>query len=61
MKTVTRKKQKQLEVVHKEYEPYNDVLEEAIGNAEVHEREDKNINDDEKINTVSSMDKYAFF
>ena len=56
-----KKKQKQIEVVHKEYEPYNDVLEEAIENAEVHEREDENINDDEQMNTVSNMDKYAFF
>ena len=32
-----KKKQKQIEVVRKEYEPYNDVLEEAIENAEVHE------------------------
>ena len=37
-----KKKQKQIEVVCKEYEPYNDVLEEAIENAEVHERQDKN-------------------
>ena len=55
-----KKKQKQIEVVHKEYEQYNDVLEEAIENAEVHERGDENINDDEEINTVSNMDKYAF-
>ena len=54
-------RQKQIEVViSKEYEPYNDV-EEAIENAEIHEREDENINDDEEINTVSNMDKYAFF
>ena len=44
-----KKKQKQIEVVHKEYEPYIDVLEEAIQNAEVHEREDENINDDEQM------------
>ena len=56
-----KKKQKQIEVVRKEYEPYNDVLEEAIENAEVHEREDENIIDDEQVNTVSNMDKYAFF
>ena len=55
-----KKKQKQIEVVCKEYEPYND-LEEAIQNAEVHEREDENISDDEQVNTVSNMDKYAFF
>ena len=42
-----KKKQKQIEVVRKEYEPYSDVLEEAIENAKVHEREDENINDDE--------------
>ena len=54
-----KKKQKQI-VVHKEYEPYNDVLEEAIENAELHEREDENISDDEQVNTVSNMDKYAF-
>ena len=36
-----KKKQKQIEVVCKEHEPYNDVLEEAIENAEVHEREDE--------------------
>ena len=41
-----KKKQKQIEVVHKEYEPYSDVLEEAIEIAEVHERKDENINDD---------------
>ena len=56
-----KKKQKPIEIVHKEYEPYNDVLEEAIENAEVHERGEENINDDEEINTVSNMDKYAFF
>ena len=56
-----KKKQKQIEVVCKEYEPHSDVLEEAIGNADIHEREDENINDDEQINTVSHMDKYAFF
>ena len=54
-----KKKQKQIEVVHKEYIPYSDVLEEAIENAEVHERENENINDDEQVNTVSNMDKYA--
>ena len=43
-----KKKLKQIEVVCKEYEPYSDVLEEAIENAEVHEREDENINDDEQ-------------
>ena len=42
-----KKKHKQIEVVRKEYEPYSDVLEEAIQNTEVHEREDENINDDE--------------
>ena len=47
-----KKKQKQIKVVHKEYEPYNDVLEEAIENAEVHEREDENISDDEQVNTA---------
>ena len=56
-----KEKQKPIEVVCKEYEPYNDVLEEAIENAKEHERGDKNINDDEQINAVSSMDKYAFF
>ena len=56
-----KKKQKQIEVGHKEYEPYSDVLEEAIENAEVHEREDENISDDEQVNLVSNMDKYAFF
>ena len=56
-----KKKQKQIEVVCKEYEPFNDVLEDAIENAEVHEREDENISDDEQVNTVSNMDKYAFF
>ena len=55
-----RKKQKQIEVVYKQYEPYNDVLEEALENAEVHERGDENINDYEEINTVSNIDKYAF-
>ena len=39
----------------------NDVLEEAIENAEVHERGDENINDDEEINTVSNMDTFAVF
>ena len=34
-------------------------LEEAIENAEVREREDENISDDEQVNTVSNMDKYA--
>ena len=57
----SKKKQKQIEVIHKEYEPYSDVLEEAIEIAEVHEREDENISDDEEVNTVSNMDKYAFF
>ena len=33
-----KKKQKQVEVVCKEYEPYNDIPEEAIENAEVHGR-----------------------
>ena len=47
-----KKKQKQIEVVCKEYEPYSDVLEEAMENAEVHEREDENINDDEPIKTA---------
>ena len=56
-----KKKQKQIEVVRKEYEPYNDVLEEAIENAEVNEIEDENISDGEQVNTVSNMDKYAFF
>ena len=56
-----KKKKKQIEVVHKEYEPYSDILEEAIENVEVHEREDENISDDEQVNTVSSMDKYAIF
>ena len=37
------KKQKQIEVVCKEYEPYSDVIEEIIENAEVHERQDENI------------------
>ena len=56
-----KKKQKQIEVVHKEYGPYNVGLEEAIENTEVHERGHGNINDDEQINTVSSLEKYAFF
>ena len=56
-----KKKEKQIKVVCKEYEPYNDVLEEAIEKAEVHEREDENISDDEQVNTVSNMDKYTFF
>ena len=56
-----QEKAKLIEVVHKEYEPYNNVLEEAIENVEVHEREDENINDDEEINTVNNMDKYTFF
>ena len=56
-----KKKQKQIEVVCKEYEPYNDVLEEAIENAEVHEREDENISDDEQVNTVSNMDNICIF
>ena len=47
-----KKKQKQIEIVCKEYEPYNDVLEEAIENAEIHERGDENITKDEEIYTA---------
>ena len=47
MKTVTRKSKKKGK--------------EAIENAEVYEREDENISDDEQVNTVGNMDKYAFF
>ena len=55
-----KKKQKQIEVVCKEYEPYNDVLEEAIENAEVHERGEEDVNDDEQINAVCNMEKLHF-
>ena len=47
-----KKKQKQIEVLCKEYEPCSDILEEAIENSEVHERVDEIINDDEQINTA---------